>query len=66
MADESPYTNALQSALGRAPNVGELAGLRRLQETGAARKGGSVGASAEEAYWIENFRQVGTVRQTCG
>eukprot|EP00435_Cladocopium_sp_Y103_P074000 s181_g46.t1 len=29
-SDETPFTNALQAALGRAPTVGELAGLRRL------------------------------------
>ena len=29
-SDETPFTNALQAALGRAPTVGELASLRRL------------------------------------
>ena len=30
MADETPFTNAIQTAMGRAPTVGELASLRRL------------------------------------
>jgi len=30
MQDETPFTNAIQEALGRAPTVGELASLRRL------------------------------------
>ena len=30
MSDESPFTTAIQTAIGRAPTVGELAGLRRL------------------------------------
>ena len=30
MADETPFTNAIQTAMGRTPTVGELASLRRL------------------------------------
>ena len=29
-ADETPFTQAVQDLLGRAPTVGELSGLRRL------------------------------------
>ena len=47
MADESPFTNALQSALGRAPNVGELAGLRRLFHECYALTASELKANAE-------------------